>query len=109
MKAPVDENNWFKAHEKELLEQVAQRRTRLMKETAELRGKEELEKIRAPHWMKCPKCGHDMESATLEGIEVEDCTFCKGVYFDRGEIESLLMRRTSQRFSFYRKFFGMDE
>jgi len=58
--------------------------------------------------MKCPKCGHDMETVILEDIEVENCTFCKGVYFDRSEIELLLLRRTSQRFSFYRSFFGLD-
>ena len=49
-----------------------------------------------------------METVILEGIDVENCTFRQNVYFDRTEIESLLLRRTPQRFSFYRKFFGLD-
>jgi hypothetical protein len=102
------ENNWFKQNEKILLEQAARQRERRMRETAAKHELEDLGKLRAAHWMKCPKCGHDMETNILEGIDVESCTFCKGVYFDRSEIESLLLRRTPQRFSFYRKFFGLD-
>lgn len=108
MTKPDLENNWFKQHEKEILEEATRKREKQMKETAALRGKDELEKFRAAHWMKCPKCGHDMVETSLEGIGVDTCTFCQGVYFDRGEIETLLMRKTQQRFSFYRKFFDMD-
>lgn len=102
------ENNWFKRNEKVLLELAARQRERRMRETVAKHEQKELDKLRAAHWMKCPKCGHDMETSILEGIDVENCTFCKGVYFDRSEIESLLLRRTPQRFSFYRKFFGLD-
>ena len=108
MTKPDLENNWFKKHEKEMLEQAFHKREKQIKEVTALHGQEELEKCRAAHWMKCPKCGHDMEETTLESIQVDTCTFCKGVYFDRAEIESLLMRKTQQRFSFYRKFFDMD-
>ena len=108
MTKPDLENNWFKIHEKEMLEQAFRKREKQMKETTALRGQMELEKCRVAHWMKCPKCGHDMEETILESIQVDTCTFCKGVYFDRDEIESLLMRKTQQRFSFYRKFFDMD-
>ena len=102
------ENNWFKQNEKVMLEQAARQRERRMQEAAAKHEQEGLDRLSAAHWMKCPKCGHDMETVILEGIDVENCTFCKGVYFDRTEIETLLLRRTSQRFSFYRKFFGLD-
>jgi hypothetical protein len=109
MTKPDLENNWFKKYEKEMLENALLKKEKLIKENAALYGQKELEKCRAAHWMKCPKCGHDMEETTLENILVDTCTFCKGVYFDREEIESLLMRKTQQqRFSFYRKFFDMD-
>ncbi len=42
------------------------------------------------HWMKCPKCGEDMEEVELTGIKVDRCTYCKGLFFDRGELELLL-------------------
>jgi len=91
-----------------MLEQAAWAREKRMSKAVVKQQQEELDNLRAVHWMKCPKCGHDMETVKLEGIEVENCTFCMGVYFDRTEIESLLLRRTPQRFSFYRKFFGLD-
>jgi len=91
-----------------MLEEVAQRREKSMAETAARQEHEALDKLRTAHWMKCPKCGHDMKTATFEGIEVDNCTYCMGVYFDRGKIESLLLRKTPQRFTFYRKFFGLD-
>lgn len=48
------------------------------------------------------------ERDILDGIEVETCTFCKGTFFDRGEFESLLLRKQPRRFKFYRKFFDLD-
>ncbi len=102
------ENNWFKQNEILILEQAAHKRKKRMAEMAAKQGQEALDKLRTAHWMKCPKCGHDMEAVTFEGIEVESCTYCMGVFFERGEIESLLFRRTPQRFTFYRKFFGLD-
>lgn len=108
MKQSDNENNWFLQHEKEMLEDAARKREQHMREEAGRQGHAILDKLREAHWLKCPKCGHDMEALILEGIEVESCTFCKGVYFDRGEIETLLLRMTPQRFRFYRKFFGLD-
>lgn len=103
-----NENNWFRQHERDLLEDAARKRERRMREAAAKQGQAALDKLRAEHWLKCPKCGHDMQVATFEDIEVENCTFCKGVFFDRDEIETLLLRKTPQRFRFYRKFFGLD-
>ena len=47
------------------------------------------------HWMKCPKCGSDMEEIELEAIMIDKCTSCHGVYFDDGELELLLDCKTS--------------
>jgi hypothetical protein len=43
-----------------------------------------------PHWMRCPKCGGDMKEVDLQGIKVDQCNQCSGIYFDRGELELLL-------------------
>ncbi len=40
--------------------------------------------------MLCPKCQHDMETLEHEGVEVDRCTNCKGIWFDIGE--SALLR-----------------
>ena len=37
--------------------------------------------------MKCPRCNSEMEKITFEQIEVDRCTNCKGLWFDKGEFE----------------------
>ncbi len=39
--------------------------------------------------MKCPKCESTMEQVTYEGTQVDRCTGCKGLWFDRSEREAL--------------------
>ncbi len=39
--------------------------------------------------MLCPKCKNDMETLEYEGVEVDRCTSCKGIWFDVGESDSL--------------------
>ena len=102
------ESDWFRKYEKEMLEKAGQEREQRIQQALAKQKGEELDKLRAAHWLKCPKCGHEMTAKTMDGIELESCTFCEGIYFDRGELESLLLRRMPQRFRFYRRFFGLD-
>ncbi len=39
--------------------------------------------------MDCPKCGHEMEEVSFQGIVVDRCTLCKGIWFDTLEHERL--------------------
>lgn len=39
--------------------------------------------------MNCPKCKAAMEMITFEGIEVDRCTGCRGIWFDALEKEHL--------------------
>lgn len=39
--------------------------------------------------MNCPKCAAEMERVVVEGVEVDRCTKCRGLWFDRGEDEQL--------------------
>jgi Zn-finger nucleic acid-binding protein len=39
--------------------------------------------------MKCPKCEAEMRQKTYKGIEIDRCTQCKGIFLDKGELESL--------------------
>lgn len=40
--------------------------------------------------MICPKCGGSMRSYERNGITIETCTECRGVFLDRGELERLI-------------------
>ncbi len=39
--------------------------------------------------MICPKCKNDMEAIEFEGVEVDRCKNCKGIWFDAGESDWL--------------------
>ncbi|MFK8050035.1 MAG: zf-TFIIB domain-containing protein [Halioglobus sp.] len=43
----------------------------------------------ATHSLKCPKCGHGMEEATHDGITIDRCTHCVGLWFDDKEANRL--------------------
>ena len=97
------ENDWFRENEKKLLEEArrareAREKERLAKETAA-----ERQRLRDLHYLKCPKCGHDLKTESLDGIEIDRCTFCEGFFVDAGELEQLfLARQQGQRQSFLR-------
>ncbi|MQA93516.1 MAG: hypothetical protein GEV11_02350 [Streptosporangiales bacterium] len=38
----------------------------------------------------CPKCRADMETFERNGVVIEQCGDCKGVFLDRGELERLI-------------------
>jgi PAT family beta-lactamase induction signal transducer AmpG len=39
--------------------------------------------------MRCPKCRSDMEQIDVEGVEIDRCVTCNGIWFDAGEAEAL--------------------
>ncbi len=49
--------------------------------------REELKKL---HFMKCPKCGMDLQSIQRGDIEIDTCFNCHGVFLDSGELERLM-------------------
>jgi Zn-finger nucleic acid-binding protein len=38
----------------------------------------------------CPKCTAEMRSYERNGVTVDQCTSCKGVFLDRGELDRLI-------------------
>lgn len=38
----------------------------------------------------CPKCGSGMRTYERNGIHIDQCTSCRGVFLDRGELEHLV-------------------
>ncbi|MFC1553352.1 zf-TFIIB domain-containing protein [candidate division KSB1 bacterium] len=93
---------WFNKNESQLI-RTAMDRANQKKEQERLRQeKEGKSKLIELHWMKCPKCGHDMEIKIIEKIEVDKCSNCKGIYFDAGELDELLLKKAEERISFFR-------
>ena len=99
------EEGWFAQNERKLIEAARQRRA----EAEKARRTAESEALRAAHWLKCPKCGHDMREETIEGISIERCSGCEGIFFDRGELEQLLLKREENRRGFFRRLVGLGD
>lgn len=45
--------------------------------------------------LACPKCESPMRSYERNGIVVDQCTGCKGIFLDRGELEQLMAAETA--------------
>lgn len=42
---------------------------------------------RKSHYMKCPKCGADLQETRVGAAAVDVCPECKGMWLDAGELE----------------------
>ena len=46
--------------------------------------------------MKCPVCENiDLTMADRQGVEIDYCSKCRGVWLDRGELDKLIERAAS--------------
>ena len=97
------EDEWFVRNEKELLETARAARLKREQERAAKEKADETKRLKDLHFMKCPKCGHDMKEEPLEGVNIDRCTHCEGIFFDAGELEQIYTRKDEQRRSFFRK------
>jgi uncharacterized protein len=47
-------------------------------------------------FMKCPSCKVSLVIAERQGVEIDYCQECRGVWLDRGELDKILERSSSQ-------------
>jgi Zn-finger nucleic acid-binding protein len=45
--------------------------------------------------MNCPKCESEMRSYERNGVTIDQCSGCRGIFLDRGELERLIDAETS--------------
>ena len=58
------------------------------------------------HWMKCPKCGSDLEEINYQNVMVDKCKECQGIWFDQGELELLVQGQAKMTKGFLKKLFA---
>lgn len=73
----------IRALEKELRE-VREALERVQKAQEDSRGR-----------IRCPKCAFQMDEQVRQGIIVDVCRGCRGVYFDDGEVDALIQAVTA--------------
>lgn len=73
-------------------EYFAKREAELLKKRRAALAAAAADSERRSHFMKCPKCGSDLVTKNYDGVEVDHCPECNGVWFDAGEAESMLRK-----------------
>src|SRR5687767_10807612 len=71
-------------------EYFARREAEILKAGKEAAARAAQDGERRSHFMRCPKCGAHLKTETYQGIEVDRCPECLGIWFDAGEAESVL-------------------
>jgi signal transduction histidine kinase/Zn-finger nucleic acid-binding protein len=46
--------------------------------------------------MKCPVCDVDLQMSERQGIEIDYCPTCRGVWLDRGELDKIIERTNAE-------------
>lgn len=72
------EDLYFKQRDEELLDKLREKKE----------GESESGARVAAH-DRCPKCGVPLKARTEQGVEVDECPSCGGVWLDQGELEEI--------------------
>ena len=101
------EDRYFLEKERAAIEKL--RKEREAKRREETGGAEakRIEELKAAHWMHCPKCGHEMREEWVDGVHIDQCSRCEGLFFDRGELEDLFLKKLEDRRNIFRKLLGI--
>jgi len=76
------EEEYFARENAEKLRKLSIERARALQE-------QEREQLKQAHWMRCPKCGMELQEITFRGVEIDRCFNCGVTVFDAGELEKI--------------------
>jgi hypothetical protein len=76
------EEEYFARENAEKLRRLAHERAKELEEDR----KAELKRL---HWMRCPKCGMELQTVRFRSIEIDRCFNCGVTVFDEGELEKI--------------------
>jgi uncharacterized protein with PIN domain len=77
------EEEYFLKHEAEKLRAQAEVHRQAMED-------EERRFLKEQHYMRCPKCGMELQEVVFRGVHIDKCFSCGGIYFDGGELDQIL-------------------
>ena len=69
--------------------QEAERRRKVAEDRQAAMQDEERRQQRELHFMKCPKCGMQLEEIAFGDVHVDKCFNCEGMWLDKGELERI--------------------
>ncbi len=83
VKPSSNEEEYFKRLELE-------RQTKMAEEKRIKMEAEEKKKRKDLHYMCCPKCGMNLIAMDYKGIEIDECSSCKGIWLDANELGDII-------------------
>jgi hypothetical protein len=83
IKPTEHEDEYFARIEQEMKKKIEEQKK---KQTSE----EEREKLRELHFMKCPKCGIDLIEIDFQGMKMDECSACRGIWLDSVEFDAMV-------------------
>jgi uncharacterized protein len=75
-------------------EEAVRRHTMAVEKARQLE-QQHLAELKTLHWMKCPKCGFDLEPVKFHDVVIDKCFHCNGTFLDAGELEQLAGHESS--------------
>ena len=73
----------------------AEKKRRMALQAKKEKESAELKRLKELHWMRCPKCGLEMQEVKLGKVDVDVCFSCNGVFLDQGELEQIEKRESA--------------
>ncbi len=89
--------NKTKAEDEFIAKEEAEKTKRLKVQLEEQHSEEQRKQTKAVCYMKCPKCGADLNEVTFRGIKIDRCLNCDGVWLDEGELDKLAGEEDTSR------------
>ena len=83
MKKPSETEDEFFAR------QEAEKRRKMVVEASRAMQDSEREALKKQHWMRCPKCGMELQTISFREVQIDRCYHCHGTWLDSGELEAL--------------------
>jgi ribosomal protein L37AE/L43A len=83
-----------------------ERKQKLQEEKQKEYAVEEKKRLKELHHMQCPKCGMKLIEIDYKGIKIDECSSCKGIWLDAGELESVAHMEKSVMNKFFSVFSG---
>lgn len=78
--------------EKHMIRQLSEERKKIEGEIEAIlvgEKRKRLKRLRELHHMKCPKCGAGLTEIDYNGIKIDRCSSCEGVWLDTGELDAV--------------------
>lgn len=88
-------NKEMTPEEEYFAKQEAEKLKQLRADASAKLAEEEKRQLRDTHYMHCPKCGMNLTEVEFQGLRLDKCFACGGIWFDNGELDVWIEKHES--------------